>query len=148
MAVDLDLQRAGDFADAPSAADFEAWVASALPSTGDAELTIRLVGREESRKLNRTYRDKDRETNVLSFPAELPEGVDVPLLGDIVICAPLVEQEAREQGKALRDHWAHLTLHGLLHLLGYDHVEEREAEEMEALETGLLAGLGIADPYA
>lgn len=148
MAIDLDLQRAGDFDNAPRDADFERWVAAALQTTGEAELAIRLVGREESRALNRTYRGKDRETNVLSFPAELPAGVDVPLLGDIVICAPLVEQEALEQGKALQDHWAHLTLHGLLHLLGYDHVEPQDAEEMEALETSLLAALGIADPYA
>lgn len=148
MAIDLDLQRAGDFDNSPRDADFERWVAAALQTAGEAELTIRLVGRDESRTLNRTYRGKDRETNVLSFPAELPEGVDVPLLGDIVICAPLVEQEALEQGKALQDHWAHLTLHGVLHLLGYDHVEARDAKEMESLETSLLAALGIADPYA
>jgi len=148
MAIELDLQRAGRFADVPSDEQFEAWVTAALQSRSDAELTIRLVGREESRDLNRTYRGKDRETNVLSFPAELPEGIDLPLLGDIVICAPLVEQEALEQAKPVEDHWAHLTLHGVLHLLGYDHVEESDAEVMEALETSLLAVLGIDDPYA
>lgn len=148
MAIELDLQRAGDVDNAPSDEQFRAWVGAALRSRGDAELTIRLVGREESRNLNRTYRDKDRETNVLSFPAELPPGIDIPLLGDIVICAPLVEQEALEQAKSSEDHWAHLVLHGVLHLLGYDHVDESDAEEMEALETSLLAGLGIADPYA
>ena len=148
MAIELDLQRAGCFANAPSDAQFEAWVTAVLEPDSDAELTIRLVDREESRGLNRSYRGKDRETNVLSFPADLPDGVDLPLLGDIVICAPLVEEEALGQGKPVEDHWAHLTLHGLLHLLGYDHVEESDAEVMEALETTLLAGLGIADPYA
>jgi probable rRNA maturation factor len=148
MAIELDLQRAGHFANAPADEQFETWVSAVLQSRGDAELTIRLVGREESRTLNHTFRGKDRATNVLSFPAELPDGVDIPLLGDIVICAPLVEQEALEQGKPVEHHWAHLTLHGLLHLLGYDHVEESDAKEMEALETSLLASLGISDPYA
>lgn len=148
MAIDLDLQRAGHFENAPADEQFETWVAAVLQSRGDAELTIRLVGREESRTLNHTYRGKDRETNVLSFPAELPDGVDIPLLGDIVICAPMVEQEALEQAKPVEHHWAHLTLHGLLHLLGYDHEEESDAKEMEALETSLLASLGISDPYA
>jgi probable rRNA maturation factor len=148
MAIELDLQRAERFENAPADEQFETWVTAVLQSRGDAELTIRLVGREESRTLNHTYRGKDRETNVLSFPAELPDGVDIPLLGDIVICAPLVEQEALEQAKPVEHHWAHLTLHGLLHLLGYDHVEESDAKEMEALETSLLASLGISDPYA
>ena len=148
MAIDLDLQRAGHFENAPADEQFETWVAAVLQSRGDAELTIRLVGREESRTLNHTYRGKDRETNVLSFPAELPDGVDIPLLGDIVICAPMVEQEALEQAKPVEHHWAHLTVHGLLHLLGYDHEEESDAKEMEALETSLLARLGISDPYA
>ena len=148
MAIELDLQRAERFENAPADEQFETWVTAVLQSRGDAELTIRLVGREESRTLNHTYRGKDRETNVLSFPSELPDGVDIPLLGDIVICAPLVEQEALEQAKPVEHHWAHLTLHGLLHLLGYDHVEESDAKEMEALETSLLASLGISDPYA
>jgi probable rRNA maturation factor len=148
MAIELDLQRAGDCDKAPSDEQFQTWVAAALRLRGDAELTIRLVGREESRTLNRRYREKDHETNVLSFPAELPPGIDIPLLGDIVICVPLVEEEALEQAKPIEDHWAHLVLHGVLHLLGYDHVEEDEAQEMEALETLLLASLGIADPYA
>ena len=113
MAIELDLQRAERFENAPADEQFETWVTAVLQSRGDAELTIRLVGREESRTLNHTYRGKDRETNVLSFPSELPDGVDIPLLGDIVICAPLVEQEALEQAKPVEHHWAHLTLHGL-----------------------------------
>lgn len=135
----------------PAAASFRAWVEAALRGAGRrkvTELAIRLVDAKEGRILNREYRGKDYATNVLSFPAELPPGVKLPLIGDLAICAPVVAREAAEQGKAPRDHWAHLTVHGVLHLLGYDHVDDAEAEAMEALETRILAGLGIADPYA
>jgi probable rRNA maturation factor len=113
-----------------------------------AELAIRIVDADEGRALNRDYRGKDYATNVLSFPAELPPGVQLPLLGDLAICAPVVQREALEQGKREKDHWAHLTVHGVLHLLGYDHLADDEAETMEALERRILAGLSIANPYA
>jgi probable rRNA maturation factor len=135
----------------PSPVSFRRWVAAALHGVKrrkPAELAIRIVDAEEGRALNRDYRGKDYATNVLSFPAELPPGVALPLIGDLAICAPVVLREAAEQGKLARDHWAHLTVHGVLHLLGYDHIEDGEAEAMEALETRILAGLGIADPYA
>lgn len=135
----------------PSPTSFRQWVAAALHGAKrrePAEVAIRVVGIDEGRALNRDYRHKDYATNVLSFPAELPPGVDLPLIGDLAICAPVVEREAAEQGKRPRDHWAHLTVHGTLHLLGYDHIEDDEAVAMEALETRILAGLGIADPYA
>jgi probable rRNA maturation factor len=103
---------------------------------------------KEGRTLNRDYRGKDYATNVLSFPVELPPGVNLPLIGDLVICAPVVAREALEQGKPSRHHWAHMTVHGVLHLIGYDHIDDQEAEQMEALETRILAGLGIDDPYA
>jgi probable rRNA maturation factor len=106
-----------------------------------------LVDEPESRALNERYRGKDRPTNVLSFPAELPEELDIPLLGDIVICAPLVAEEASSQGKPVEAHWAHLVVHGVLHLLGHDHQLESEAREMEALEVELLASLGFPNPY-
>ncbi|HEY9112791.1 MAG TPA: rRNA maturation RNase YbeY, partial [Rhodanobacteraceae bacterium] len=112
-----------------------------------AALSIRIVGAREGRALNLQYRGKDYATNVLSFPAELPRGVVLPLLGDLAICAPVVAREARDQGKARRDHYAHLTVHGMLHLLGFDHQNARDAARMEKLETGILAKLGIADPY-
>lgn len=147
MALELDLQLTGDWPQLPAPEDFEAWLTSALQPGSNIELTVRVVGRDESRELNRTFRGKDSETNVLSFPAEIPEGIDLPLLGDIVICAPLVAEEAAEQGKAVRDHWAHLTIHGLLHLMGYDHLDDDEAEEMESLEISLLESLGIDNPY-
>lgn len=134
----------------PAAASFRRWIAAALAGAGhrgDAELSVRIVDADEGRQLNATYRGKDYATNVLSFPAELPPGVELPLLGDLAICAPVVLREAAEQHKAVRDHWAHLTIHGVLHLLGYDHIEDAEAEHMETLETRVLAGLGIDDPY-
>lgn len=146
--IDLDLQIATDAADLPSEAQFRLWVETALNGRREeAELTIRIVDDEEGAELNETYRGKQGPTNVLSFPFEAPPGVPLPLLGDIVICAPKVAREAAEQGKPLEAHWAHLTLHGCLHLLGYDHLEPEEAEVMEALETELLAALGYANPY-
>ncbi|GLQ47096.1 endoribonuclease YbeY [Dyella lipolytica] len=135
----------------PSALSFRRWVDAALAGARRrkaAELAIRIVGTREGRTLNRDYRGKDYATNVLSFPVELPPGVSLPLLGDIAICAPVVAREAAEQGKPVAYHWAHLTVHGVLHLIGYDHIAEADAVRMEALETRVLAGLGIADPYA
>ncbi|PXV58216.1 probable rRNA maturation factor [Dyella jiangningensis] len=134
----------------PTSASFRQWVEAALRGAKRrkaTELSIRIVDAKEGRTLNRDYRDKDYATNVLSFPVELPPGVKLPLIGDLVICAPVVAREAAEQGKQARDHWAHMTVHGVLHLLGYDHIEDDEAEAMEALETRILAGLGIDDPY-
>ncbi|SDH26915.1 probable rRNA maturation factor [Pseudomonas benzenivorans] len=148
--LELDLQIASQAAALPSAAQFRAWCELALRQrTADSELTIRLVDEAEGRELNRTYRQRDYATNVLSFPADVPdEMLDIPLLGDLVICVPVVEREAGEQDKSLEAHWAHLVIHGCLHLLGYDHIEDAEAEEMEALERTLLAELGHPDPYA
>jgi len=148
VTIELDLQLAGEWPGVPGEGDLHRWVALALGNRTDAELTVRIVGRDESRQLNRDYRGKDSATNVLSFPADLPQGIDLPLLGDIVVCAPLVAEEAATQGKSLTDHWSHLTVHGVLHLLGYDHQAEDEAEKMEALEISLLSGLGVENPYA
>jgi len=134
----------------PASASFRRWIEAALKGARRrkaSEVSIRIVDAEEGRALNLQYRGRDYATNVLSFPVELPPGVDLPLIGDLVICAPVVAREAAEQGKKPADHWAHLTIHGTLHLLGYDHIDEAEAEAMEALETKVLAGLGIADPY-
>ncbi|MGV8941428.1 MAG: rRNA maturation RNase YbeY [Lysobacter sp.] len=136
----------------PAAISFRRWVAAALDGRiREADLAIRLVDTKEGESFNRHYRGKDYATNVLSFPADLPEGlpegVKFPLLGDLVICAPVVVREAAEQGKRLNAHYAHLTVHGVLHLLGWDHEDEREAECMEQLEREILATLGITDPY-
>ena len=150
MQVELDLQLATEATDLPSEAQLRQWCELALRQrSAPSELTIRIVDEAEGRELNLTWRGKDYATNVLSFPAEIPEGLlDIPLLGDLVICAQVVAREAGEQGKSLDAHWAHLTLHGCLHLLGYDHIDDDEAEEMEALERQLLAELGYPDPYA
>ena len=134
----------------PSSPSFREWVEAALRGARRrkaTELSIRIVGAKEGRALNRDYRGKDYATNVLSFPAELPPGIKLPLIGDLVICAPVVAREAREQGKNPRDHYAHMTIHGVLHLLGHDHENDADAQRMEALETRILASLGIGDPY-
>ena len=145
VSVSYGLPRAG----LPAPASFRKWAAAAVAGRIlRADLAIRVVDTKEARSLNRHYRGKDYATNVLSFPADLPPDVQVPLLGDLVICAPVVAKEAREQGKTLASHYAHLTIHGVLHLLGLDHEDTREAEAMEAIERELLAELGFADPYA
>ena len=147
MSVDIEVQFACTSCAVPTEKQFENWISAVLPSGESAEVLIRLVDSEESRQLNARYRNLDKPTNVLSFPADLPQEVDLPLLGDIVICGPLVEAEAAAQGKSVESHWAHLTIHGLLHLRGYDHQEEVQAAEMETLETTLLRQLGFPDPY-
>ena len=124
------------------------WATAAVQPEGDeVEMTVRIVDEAESHELNLTYRGKDRPTNVLSFPFECPDEVELPLLGDLVICHQVVEREAAEQEKPLMAHWAHMVVHGCLHLLGYDHIEDDEAEEMESLETQIMQGLGFDDPY-
>ena len=140
--LELDIQRATDAA-TPEDAALRRWCELALRQrSADSEMTIRLVDEAEGRELNHTYRHKDYATNVLSFPADVPDDLlDIPLLGDLVICVAVVEREAAEQGKSLEAHWAHLVIHGCLHLLGYDHIEDEEAEEMESLERELLAEL-------
>lgn len=139
----------------PSPASFRRWAHAALTAARrrkPAELSIRIVGLREGRELNRRYRGKDHATNVLSFVFDLehagfPAGLESNLLGDIAICASVVAREARSQKKPPRDHYAHLTVHGVLHLLGFDHQTPKDAPRMEALETRILAGLGVAAPY-
>lgn len=143
----VDLQLASRESGIPSAEDFERWAKSALQHN-HGELTIRVVDRPESRTLNRDYRDKDKPTNVLSFPFEAPEHLPSRYLGDLVICAPVVIAEAEEQGKPVISHWAHMVIHGMLHLQGYDHQTDSQAEQMEQLEQQIMASLGYPDPYA
>lgn len=148
--VILDLQLACESQDGlPSEADFQRWLdAAVLPFQAEAEVTVRLVDSEESHELNHTYRGMDKPTNVLSFPFEAPAGMEMPLLGDLVICRQIVEKEAQEQNKILTAHWAHMVVHGSLHLLGYDHIDDDDAQEMESLETEIMQNLGFPDPYA
>ncbi|CAI0926415.1 Probable rRNA maturation factor YbeY [Serratia quinivorans] len=147
--VILDLQLAcADNSGLPDEATFQRWLEGVLPQfQEEAEVTIRLVDEAESNELNLTYRGMDKPTNVLSFPFEAPPGIELPLLGDLIICRQVVEREAVEQDKPLEAHWAHMVVHGSLHLLGYDHIEDDEAEEMESLETEIMHGLGYPDPY-
>lgn len=142
----VDTQVASTCLSIPSQTDIERWINAALAE--DKNISLRIVDSEEMQALNLQYRHKDKATNVLSFPCELPEGVDDPLLGDIVICAEVVEQEAETFAKEVHAHWAHLLIHGTLHLMGYDHIDEADAEVMENLETTILAGLGFPNPYA
>ena len=142
------VQRAARPSKLPSDAAFARWIHAALDGRRvAAELTVRIVDEKESAALNRRFRHKRHATNVLSFPAELPAGVADALLGDLVICAPVVAREAMEQGKAVEAHWAHLTVHGVLHLLGYNHETASQAAEMEPLETAILGALGFPNPY-
>ena len=141
--MSISVQRRVPAAGVPAGASLRSWAGAALGRTR-GELTIRIVGARESHALNKQYRGKDKPTNVLSFHGD----TDAQMLGDLVICAPVVAREAREQKKPPRAHWAHMVVHGCLHLLGYDHERERDAQKMESLEKKILAQLGFADPYA
>lgn len=148
MSVTLDYQLATSATDLPSQEQVQQWLNHVLPQfQPESEITIRIVDVEESQSLNHEYRGKNKPTNVLSFPFEAPAHIELPLLGDLIICAQVVQQEAQEQNKTAQAHWCHMILHGSLHLLGYDHIEESEAEEMEQLEIDLLKELGFNNPY-
>jgi len=152
MPAELEIQRSNRVGDTPDDAQFQVWVEAALAEQpGDFSLAIRIADETEARQFNREYRKRDYATNVLSFPVELPVGLPAEIrqaqLGDLLICAPVVTREAAEQGRPETDHWAHLTIHGVLHLLGYDHESTADALEMESAEVRILAGLGVSDPY-
>ena len=132
----------------PDEEHIQRWVDAALADfPSDTEIVVRIVDEQESAELNEQYRHKSGPTNILSFPVDLPDGIELDLLGDLVICAPVLEKEALEQHKALADHWAHIIIHGVLHLLGYDHIDETEAELMENKEISILNTLTIPNPY-
>lgn len=152
MTITLDYQiNVTTTTELPSAEQMQHWVSAAVSAASTeldaAELTIRIVDSDEGLQLNKAYRGRDYATNVLSFPFDAPVQLPIPLLGDLVICADVVAEEAQQQHKALLDHWTHMVIHGTLHLLGYDHIQDDEAEQMEQLERDILASLNIADPY-
>ncbi len=147
---EITVQRATATKSLPSTAKLKLWAKAALQAKMKAaELNIRIVDKKEITELNSTYRHKHKPTNVLSFPFDMPKELDTqcPVLGDIVICAEMIAEEAREQGKTLDSHWAHMVVHGALHLLGYDHEQDHDAEIMEAEEIKILHALGLPNPY-
>jgi probable rRNA maturation factor len=146
-AATLELVNASGDDELPSSRQFAAWIAAALAERPSAQVDLRIVDENEGRSLNLQYRGRDYATNVLAFPCEFPDEAASPLLGDLVLCAPVVRREACEQRKAQDAHWAHLVVHGCLHLLGYDHEDEADAARMESREAELLAALGFPDPY-
>ena len=144
----IEIQTVHQANNLPDEQQIHRWVDAALQNhPSDTEIVVRIVDEQESAELNQQYRHKSGPTNILSFPVELPEGIELDLLGDLVICAPVLEKEALEQQKVLADHWAHIIIHGVLHLLGYDHIEDDEAEVMESKEISILNTLKIANPY-
>ncbi len=147
-ALTLDMENVSSVVRVPNEDQIYQWASAALNNIDRAlELSVRIVDEAESAELNEYYRHKTGPTNVLSFPADLPDELNLPLLGDLVICAPVVEQEAIQQTKITEAHWAHMVIHGCLHLIGYDHVQDEDAEVMETLETNILVSLGFPPPY-
>jgi probable rRNA maturation factor len=147
--AEIDVQIGTDAVNLPSIDQVNQWVDAVLRGErSQAQLAIRFVDEAEGAQLNAAFAGKDYATNVLSFPADVPLGLDFDVLGDIAICAPVVDREAREQGKSNTAHHAHLVVHGVLHLLGMDHQDDTQAQTMEAAEQAILAKLGFADPYA
>jgi len=154
MSIELEIQNPSGFNAIPSQEDFQTWVDAALIKQDQpASVVLRIVNEAESQALNRDYRHKNAPTNVLSFPFEAPDIPDQALteeplhLGDLVLCAPIIEQEAQQQHKTPKQHWAHMVVHGLLHLQGHDHLDEAQAKEMESLEISLLQQLDFPNPY-
>jgi probable rRNA maturation factor len=144
----LDIQTVSQSKQLPKQEHFQLWVDAVLnDATQESEVVIRIVDEEEMTQFNQQYRKKTGSTNILSFPFEIPDGVDSDLLGDLLVCAPVVEKESKQQNKELEHHWAHLIVHGTLHLLGHDHIDDAEAEEMEALEIKILKTIKIENPY-
>jgi len=153
MTINIYLNNDNDYKDTPSLEKLKLWITKTLviapikATPTQQAITITLSDNEQSAALNKTYRNKVGPTNILSFPEETIPGFKTESLGDLIICVPLIIEEAKQQNKTLEAHWAHLTIHGTLHLLGYDHIIETEAEEMEGLEVAILAKFNISNPY-
>lgn len=147
IADDLTTEELSAADDVPDPALLQAWVAAAYLEDIPAVASVLVTTENEIQQLNKRYRDKDKATNVLSFPMQTPVEVDIVLLGDIALCAKIIKQEAIQQDKSSAAHWAHMVVHGTLHLQGYDHVQEDEADEMEQLEIKILNQLGFSNPY-
>lgn len=149
MPVTVHIENASGSDDVPDEPSVRSWILAALThqQKDHAELSVRIVDEEEMTSLNTQYRQQNKSTNVLSFPADIPPELEIQLLGDLAVCAPVITREAREQGKSGNAHWAHMLVHGTLHLLGYDHIEDADADTMETIETTIIAELGFPPPY-
>ncbi len=147
MSIQLDVQLATQDTNIPSDEDFQKWASEVKIEASQASVCLRIVDEPEAREINKRFRNIDKATNVLSFPAEIPPEHELSLLGDIVICAPVVKYEAKQQEKHTSAHWAHLLIHGILHLQGYLHETDEQAKKMEALEVMTLKKLGFKNPY-
>lgn len=148
MNLSIDIQKACASEDSPDEDSIKRWVSAAIRDERDeCELSIRIVDEQESADFNQRYRGKSGATNVLSFPFDAVTPEPLPILGDLVICAPVLVREAAEQQKTITAHWAHIVIHGVLHLLGYDHIEDQDAEQMESLETAIMLVLDFPPPY-
>ncbi|MCK5262281.1 MAG: rRNA maturation RNase YbeY [Gammaproteobacteria bacterium] len=149
MAVDIELSISEGVEEAalPSEEKLQHWAQSSYLGNEEVIASLQIVGSDEMQDLNKNYRGKDKPTNVLSFPMELPDEVDINILGDLALCDEVIESEAKQQGKSLEAHWAHMVVHGMLHLQGYDHIEDNEAETMEAKEIEIMKELGFENPY-
>ena len=149
MAVEIELSISEDVSEAnlPSDEQIQHWAQASYPGDDDVVVSLQVVGSDEMQELNKTYRGKDKPTNVLSFPMDVPDEIGINILGDLALCDTVIEAEAKEQGKPVEAHWAHMIVHGMLHLQGYDHIEDDEAEEMEANEIEIMQRLGFENPY-
>jgi len=148
MNLSIDIQKVCASEDSPDEDSIKRWVSAAIRDERDeCELSIRIVDEQESADFNQRYRGKSGATNVLSFPFDAVTPEPLPILGDLVICAPVLVREAAEQQKTITAHWAHIVIHGVLHLLGYDHIEDQDAEQMESLETEIMLVLDFPPPY-
>lgn len=149
MAVEIELSvsEGVDEAILPSEEKIQQWAQASYQSNDAAVISMQIVASDEMQELNKNYRGKDKPTNVLSFPMEMPADIGINILGDLALCVEVIEQEAEQQGKSSEAHWAHMVVHGVLHLQGYDHVEDEEAEIMEAQEIEIMKGLGFDNPY-
>ncbi|MCF6203383.1 MAG: rRNA maturation RNase YbeY [Methylococcaceae bacterium] len=144
----VDVQIVSQSGQLPSQEKFQYWIDAVLSDNAkDSEIVIRVIDEADMIQFNKQYRGKKGGTNILSFPFDVPDAIESDLLGDLLICAPIVEKEALAQHKKIEHHWAHMVVHGVLHLLGYDHVENEEAEEMEGLEVNILKKIKIKNPY-
>ncbi|MDH5711841.1 MAG: rRNA maturation RNase YbeY [Gammaproteobacteria bacterium] len=149
MAIEIELSISEGVSEAnlPSDEQIQRWAQASYPGSDDAVVSLQVVGSDEMQALNKTYRGKDKPTNVLSFPMDVPDEIGINILGDLALCDTVIEAEAKEQGKSVEAHWAHMIVHGMLHLQGYDHIEDDEAEAMEAHEIEIMQRLGFENPY-